>query len=61
MAWFESKFYLKTTCNGLNRVIKYILRDCNKICDEAKGGRRFVGEFSQSMSDFKPGGCNTTL
>ena len=25
------------------------------ICDEVKGCRRFAGEFSRSMSDFKPG------
>ena len=29
------------------------------ICDEAEGCLRFAGEFPQSMSDFKPGGCNT--
>ena len=30
-----------------------------KICDEAGGCLRYVREFPQSMSDFKPGGCNT--
>ena len=29
------------------------------ICDEAEGCLRFVREFPQSMSDLKPGGCNT--
>ena len=28
------------------------------ICDEAEGCLRYVREFPQSMSDFKPGGCN---
>ena len=29
------------------------------FCEEAEGCLRFVREFPQSMSDLKPGGCNT--
>ena len=29
--------------------------DCEKICEEAEGCRRCVGEFPWSMSDLKPG------
>ena len=49
-------FYIIIYLAWLHRVSHSVTQ---KICDEAKGCGRCVREFSWSMSDFKPGDCNT--